>query len=79
MKDLFDFIKSFDLHTIIVVGIAFWWLNSGMNQKFDTIKDDISEVKTEMAVMKTEMAVIKTVLIMKNVMPSELAKSENGK
>lgn len=72
MKDLFDFLKSFDLHTIITVGVAFWWLNSSMNTKLDVIQKDIISVKTEMNDFKTDIAVIKTVLLMK-----EMASSHN--
>lgn len=39
MKDIYDFIKSFDLHTIIVVAIAFWWLNGNISRLDDKIND----------------------------------------
>ncbi len=39
MKDMVDFIKSFDLHTIIVVAIAFWWLNGNIAKLDDKIND----------------------------------------
>lgn len=42
MKDTIDFLKGFDLHTIIVVGVAFWWLHS-----------DIQDVKAETQMIKT--------------------------
>jgi hypothetical protein len=62
MKDIYDFIRSFDLHTIIVVGIAFYFLNG-----------NITEISKELNEVKSEIKVIKTVLCMKNIMPAELA------
>ena len=44
MKDTLDFIKSFDLHTIIIVAVAFWWLNSGMNAKFEKLGDQVNDI-----------------------------------
>ncbi len=43
-----------------------------MNGKFSDIEKDISG-------LKTEVAVVKTVLLMKNILPSELAKVEEKK
>jgi hypothetical protein len=54
--------------TVVVLGAifaSFLWLNS----KFNQIDDDIRS-------LKTEIAVIKAVMILKNVMPSELASKE---
>ena len=62
MKDMYDFLKSFDLHTIIIVAIAFYFLNGNIN----ALSKELNEVKTDLKV-------IKTVLCMKNIMPSELA------
>lgn len=42
MKETVDFIKGFDLHTIIVIAIAFWWLHG-----------DIVEMKSEIQLVKT--------------------------
>lgn len=55
--------------SISVFAICFWTLNEKMNDRF-------SKIETELAVIKTEIAVIKTVLIIKNIMPSELAKND---
>lgn len=44
MKDIYDFIKSFDLHTIIVVAIAFWWLNSGLGGRIERLEDKIIDM-----------------------------------
>lgn len=65
MKDLYDFMKEFDLHTIIIVGVAFWWLNGS-----------ISEIKKDLIEVKSDLRVVKTVLIMKDMMPKELAKQQ---
>ena len=65
MKDMYDFMKTFDMHTIIVVGVAFFWLNEQLKE----IRNDIQDIKKEVAV-------IKTVLVMKNIMPAEMTCKE---
>jgi hypothetical protein len=45
---------------------CFWTLNEKVNDKFSVLSKEISEVKTDVAI-------IKTVMLMKNIMPSELA------
>ncbi len=79
MKDLVDFIKSFDMHTIIIVGVAFLWFSSGINSRLDIIQKDFSDLRSEMNDIKRDMAVIKAVLVMRNLMPSELCKHEDLK
>ncbi len=37
MKEIYEFIKSFDMHTIIVVGIAFWWVNGNITSLDDKV------------------------------------------
>jgi hypothetical protein len=59
-----DLIKK-HVDTVIVLGgilSAVLW----MNNRFNNLEKEMGELKTDMAVMKT-------VLIMKNVMPKELA------
>ena len=54
--------------TIVILGsfaFCFWTLNEKMNDQFNQLNKD--------------MAVIKTVLIMKNIMPTEVAKCEKEK
>jgi len=60
-----EFFKKHADATVVLSAIlsAFLWMNSSIN-----------EIKTDMNELKTDMAVIKTVLIMKNIMPTELAK-----
>jgi hypothetical protein len=68
MKDLVDFIKGFDLHMLITVGVAFWFLNSnitGLSNRMDHLEKDV--------------AVIKTVLITKGIMPESFAKKQEQK
>ena len=51
--------------TIIIIGtfaLCFWNMNEKMNDRFNTIDKD--------------MAIVKTVLIMKGIMPAELAAKE---
>ncbi len=69
MKDLADFIKSFDYHTVIIVGVAFWFLNSNMESKLMKIENDLSQ-------LKTEVQIIKTVLVMKEILPAHLSVKE---
>lgn len=62
-----DWVKK-HVDTVMVLGSilsAVIW----MNGKFSELEKDISELKTEIAVMKT-------VLLMKNIMPQELAIKE---
>lgn len=51
--------------TLVILGafaLAFWTLNEKMNDRFNVLEKDV--------------AIIKTVLIMKNIIPPELAKKE---
>lgn len=57
--------------TVIILG-AFASTVLWMNGKFN-------EIEKEIYGLKTEIAIIKTVMIMQNIMPKELAKSEDGK
>lgn len=55
------------IDTIIILGgilSSFLWMNSSIN----SIKEEVNSLKVDIAIMKT-------VLIMKNVMPSELAQN----
>ncbi len=58
MKDIIDFIKDFDLHTIIIIAIAFWCL---------VLEKDI-------VALRQDVTMIKNILIIKNIMPCELSK-----
>lgn len=68
MKDIVDFIKGFDLHMLITVGVAFWFLNS-----------NITELSTRLDHLEKDVAVIKTVLITKGIMPESFAKKTEEK
>jgi hypothetical protein len=51
--------------TLVILGafaLAFWTLNEKMNDRFNALEKDV--------------AIIKTVLIMKNIIPPELANKE---
>jgi hypothetical protein len=62
-----DFLKK-HVDTVVVlggiIGAVLW-----MNGKFNKVEQDI-------ALLNKEIAIMKTVLIMKNIMPQELAHSE---
>jgi len=72
MKDLIDFIKEFDLHTIIIVGVAFWFLNGNINTSMEVVVSRLDH-------LEKDVAVIKTVLITKGIMPESFAKNKEGK
>jgi hypothetical protein len=50
-----------------------------MNGQFNAVEKRFAEVDKDLAVIRTEMAVIKTVLLMKNILPSELCKNSEEK
>lgn len=55
MKDIVDFIKGFDLHTIVTIGVAFWWLNGSIHdveKRLDAIEKDMIAVKTALTIHK---------------------------
>ena len=54
-----------DIRALVV---AVWWMTSSLSILEVKMHNEISEIKTELAV-------IKTVLIMKQIMPCELAKA----
>lgn len=47
-----------------------------INNQFRTVDRQFSEVQKEIGLLKSDMAVIKTILIMKDIMPKELATKE---
>ncbi len=49
---------------------SFLWMNSSIN----SLKDDFSHLQNDFNNLRTDVAVMKAVMIMKNVMPAELAK-----
>jgi len=66
-KEKMDWLKMHADTVVIIgaiIGSIFW-----MNGKF-------SDIKTEMSAIEKEIAIVKTVLVMKNVMPVELAVAE---
>lgn len=58
--------------TLFILGsfaYCFWTLNIKMD-------DQYKQIRTDMGVIEKEVTMIKTVLIMKHIMPPELAKEE---
>lgn len=70
---MYDFLKSFDLHTIIVVAVAFYFLNGNINSLSNEFNFKINSIEKDLASIEKDLAVIKTVLCVKKIMPSELA------
>lgn len=44
MKDFVDFIKEFDLHTIIIATIAFFFLNWNIGGQIDKLNDKVEDI-----------------------------------
>jgi hypothetical protein len=72
MKDLVDFVKEFDFHTIIIVAVAFWFLNGNINTSIENVMIRLDR-------LEKDVGVIKTVLITKGIMPESFAKNREGK
>lgn len=79
MKDIYDFLKNFDLHTIIIVGIAFYFLNGNINSLTKEFNTKINSIEKDLSVIEKDLAVIKTVLCVNKIMPSELASNDDQK
>lgn len=56
-----DFIKGFDLHTIIIVGVAFFWLNSSLSGRMSDIEKRLDTIEKDMAVIKTVLTIHKLI------------------
>jgi hypothetical protein len=88
-KNSLYFILKGCLDTIItiggVVGILFSIQSNflSLSNEIFSLHRDISELHRDISEVKTEVEMVKTVLILRNIMPSELAKSnvkvEEGK
>ena len=57
---------------IHVIKTCFGQLNSEVSK----MKSDMERLKSDMEQLKTDMSIMKTVMIMKNIMPQELAANE---
>lgn len=66
-----DWIKK-HVDTVIILG-AFGSAVLWMNSKFNEVDRQFAQVDKQFADIHQELAVMKTVLIMKNIMPVELA------
>lgn len=62
---------------ILIIMIGFNWNTSNQFQSIDTrlniLDDRLYCLEKDMGEIKTDLAVVKTVLIMKNILPQELA------
>lgn len=65
VKDTVEFIKGFDLHTIIIVGVAFWYLNGSLGSRLDDIEERLTKIEV--------------VLVCKKIMPESIAKKSSSK
>ncbi len=68
-----------------IVGALVWMngkfddTNEKFNAKFYKLEQDIALVNKDIALINKEIAIMKTVMIMKNIMPHELAVNEQIK
>lgn len=74
---MMDLLKK-HVDTVIILGAfasAFLWMNASINE----VKKEIAGIQKEVSEIQKEIAIIKTVLLMKNILPAELAQKEDGK
>ena len=77
MKDIVDFIKGFDLHAIITVGVAFWWLNSSLNGSINELEMSMQNIEKRLGIIEKDVAVIKTVLQLHKILPDNFVKGDS--
>ena len=58
IKDTLDFLKGFDWHNVVTIGVCFYFLHG-----------QIADLRIEVLDIKQEVEMIKTVLITKGIMP----------
>jgi archaellum component FlaC len=88
MSETKTWIKDKGLELIIGVILVghFYWIDAKfdrMTEKFEnrfvSLEKEISSINKEIASINNELGMIKTVMIMKNILPAELAHKEEGK
>lgn len=67
MKDVVDFVKGFDLHTIIIVAIAFWWMNGNINEKLERLSFRIDRIETRLSDVEMRLSRIEGAFSVRNV------------
>jgi len=70
---MYWFTKHADAITVIVLSML--W----MNGKFNDVESRFNQVDRRLSEVEKEIAIVKTVMILKQVMPPELAKVEGEK
>jgi len=69
------FDKNKEIIAIIITVISgFFWLTN----KFDHFNDRFAQIDKEIVLMKKDMEIIKAFMIMKNILPQELAKEKEN-
>lgn len=74
MSDTKGWIKDKGLELIIggiLIGNFYWF-----DAKFDHINDKFDKIDERFVVLEKDVAVIKAIMLMKNILPAELAKKE---
>jgi hypothetical protein len=72
MEDVVDFVKGFDLHTIIIVAIiivaiAFWWMNGNINEKLERLSFRIDRIETRLSDVEMRLSRIEGAFSVRNV------------
>jgi len=67
MKDIYDFMKGFDLHTIIIVAIAFWWMNGNINEKLEKLSLRIDRIEIRLSDVEMRLSRIEGAFSVRNV------------
>jgi hypothetical protein len=55
MNEILEFIKGFDLHTLISLGIFIWFGKTHFDKKFASVEIQISDTRKEMIDLRKEM------------------------
>lgn len=77
--------KHGDMLTVLaVIGAVFVWMDGKFDKvddKFESVHCQFVSLEKDLSEIRHELAIMKTVLIMKQILPNELAKEspENGK
>lgn len=48
MHEIAEFLKGFDFHTLIIVGVAMWWFTRDIKKEIRDIHKDMKEMREDM-------------------------------
>lgn len=67
------------LGILTVMGMCMGWMNSQFNNMNDKFDNRFNHLENRLGVIEKDLAIIKTVLVMKGIMPNELAHNDHDK